>query len=61
MTKGRITLPRTVVAGHGPIFITLGGSQAYDLSGRDDKGEGGVSREWLNGIVIRANDLPVAG
>ena len=43
MTKGRAALPATVVAEQDPFFITLGGPLAHDFSGRDDKGEGGVS------------------
>jgi hypothetical protein len=35
--KGRVALPRRVMAGRKAIFITLGGPQAHDLSGRDDK------------------------
>jgi hypothetical protein len=37
MTKERATPPRTAVAGQKRFFIPLGGPQAYDLSGRDDK------------------------
>jgi hypothetical protein len=36
MTKGRATLPWKVVAGQKALFITLGGPQAHDHSGRDD-------------------------
>jgi hypothetical protein len=43
MTKGRAALPTTVVAERDPFFIASGGQKAHDFSGRDDKGEGGVS------------------
>jgi hypothetical protein len=36
MTKGRVALPRRVVAGQRAFFITLGGPQAHNHSGRDD-------------------------
>jgi hypothetical protein len=45
MTKGRVALPATVVAEEDPFFITLGGPLAHNSSGRDDKGEGGVSMQ----------------
>src|SRR5580704_9174597 len=45
MTKGRAALPLSVVAERDPLFIGLGGPKAHDSSGRDDKGEGGASRE----------------
>jgi hypothetical protein len=37
MKKGRAKLPWKVVAGQKAFFITLGGPQAHDHSGRDDK------------------------
>jgi hypothetical protein len=37
MTKERATLPWKVVAGQKEFFITFGGPQAHDHSGRDDK------------------------
>ena len=45
MTKGRAVLPGTVVAERGPFFINLDEPTAQDFSGRDDKGEGGASRD----------------
>jgi hypothetical protein len=45
MTKGRAVLPGRVVAEEKRFFISLGGPNAHDSSGRDDKGEGGASRE----------------
>jgi hypothetical protein len=43
MTKGRAVLPGRVVAEQKPFLIILGGPQAPDFSGRDDKGKGGAS------------------
>jgi hypothetical protein len=40
MTKGRVALPRRVVAGQRAFFIILGGAQAHDHSGRDDTSVG---------------------
>jgi hypothetical protein len=37
MTERSVTLPCRVVVGRKAIFIPLGGPQAHDLSGRDDK------------------------
>jgi hypothetical protein len=37
MTKERVTVSMEVVAGTETFFITLGGPQAHDSSGRDDK------------------------
>jgi hypothetical protein len=42
MTKGKAVLPERVVAEQEPFFITLGGPQAHDSSGRDDKGKDGA-------------------
>jgi hypothetical protein len=39
MTKGRATLPLSMVAEQDPLFIALGGPKAHDSSGREDKGE----------------------
>jgi hypothetical protein len=36
MTKGRVVITWKVVAGPKAFFITLGGPQAHDHSGRDD-------------------------
>jgi hypothetical protein len=36
MTKERAALPWRAVAGLKAFFITLGGQQAHDFSGRDD-------------------------
>jgi hypothetical protein len=37
MTKGRATILWKVVAGPTGLFMTLGGPQAHDYSGRDGK------------------------
>ena len=37
MTKGMATLPWRAVAGQKAFFITLGGPQAHEHFGRDDK------------------------
>jgi hypothetical protein len=37
MTKGRAKRPWRVVAGQSAFFITLGGPQAHESSGRDEK------------------------
>jgi hypothetical protein len=37
MTKGSATLPWRAVAGQKAFFISLGGPQAHDHAGRDDK------------------------
>src|ERR1700733_7506633 len=56
MTKGRATLPATVVAEQDPFFIALGGPKAHDSSGRDDQRKGS-----LGGQLAAADERHVGG